>query len=132
MFLKTTLTLFPGLLLLSAAALCGEYSPLFEVENGVLDLTLPKADEVKNSQNQCQREAAEDFTAEQRAWMQVIQDSLPDLEQRAIYLASLFPIKPFAATIVAGNRGSSDGFGWVPNYIGINLEEFHKTYGPPD
>ena len=35
------------------------------------------------------------------------------------------------ATVVVGNRASSDGFGWVPSYVGINVEAFVRTYGPP-
>lgn len=83
--------------------------------------------------------AANDFarenlplTKEAEAWLQVLREVLPEIEMRGLELAVLFDVPPMNAMIVAGNRGSSDGFGWVPNYIGINLQAFADTYGPPD
>ena len=65
------------------------------------------------------------------AWLQVLRETLPRVEFRSHELARLFDVPPIDAIIVAGNRGSSDGFGWVPNYIGINLQAFVDAYGPP-
>lgn len=85
------------------------------------------------------REAAEAFERQRRpltlgarAWLEVLESALPRVEARAPELASLFGMEAFEATVVAGNRGSSDGFGWVPRYVGINVEAFHEVYGPPD
>ena len=65
------------------------------------------------------------------AWLQVLRATLPRIELRSHELARLFDVPAIDAIIVAGNRGSSDGFGWVPNYIGINLQAFVDAYGPP-
>lgn len=85
------------------------------------------------------REAAEAFEREHRpltagasAWLKVLETALPRVAARAPELASLVGVEAFDATLAAGNRGSSDGFGWVPRHIGINLEAFHETYGLPD
>jgi hypothetical protein len=43
----------------------------------------------------------------------------------------MLDIEAADATIVVGNRGSSDGFGWVPSFIGINVQAFADTYGEP-
>jgi len=66
------------------------------------------------------------------AWLQVLNDALPLVEVRAAELAGLFDVPPMDAVVVAGNRGSSDGFGWVPNHIGINVQAFADTYGSPE
>lgn len=85
------------------------------------------------------REAAESLARERRpltpvarAWLEVLEMALPGVSARAPELASLFGLEAFGATVAAGNRGSSDAFGWVPTYIGVNLEAFGESYGPPD
>lgn len=85
------------------------------------------------------REAAEALSAEHRplspearAWLAVLQEALPYVEELAPALARPFELAPFDAVVAVGNRGSSDGFGWVPRQIGVNLEAFHEAYGPPD
>jgi hypothetical protein len=65
------------------------------------------------------------------AWLQVLANALSKIESRAGELARLFDVQPINAVIVAGNRGSSDGFGWEPDHIGINLQAFADTYGLP-
>ena len=71
------------------------------------------------------------LTQKAEAWLQVLREALPRIELRCRELARLFDVQAINAVIVAGNRGSSDGFGWVPNYIGINLQAFANAYGPP-
>ena len=85
------------------------------------------------------RDAAEAFARERRpwsdearAWLDVLADALPDAAARSRVLARPFGLEPFDATVAAGNRGSSDAFGWVPRHIGVNVEAFHEAYGPPD
>jgi hypothetical protein len=85
------------------------------------------------------RSAADSFaaesvplTSEAQLWIDVLRAVLPAIADRAAELAVPFDVQPFDATIVAGNRGSSDGFGWVPTYIGINVQEFADVYGSPD
>jgi hypothetical protein len=65
------------------------------------------------------------------AWLQVLGDALPFVAIRASELAFLFDVPSLDATVVVGNRGSSDGFAWVPSYIGINVQAFADTYGLP-
>jgi len=84
-------------------------------------------------------DAANDFaidnlplTSQAVAWLQVLRQVLPEIEMRGSQLSILFDVPPMDAIIVAGNRGSADGFGWVPNHIGINVQAFADTYGPPD
>ena len=71
------------------------------------------------------------FTPEASAWLEVLRDSIPAVRERAPQLASWFDMRPMDAIVVAGNRGSSDGFAWLPDHIGINVQAFHATYGPP-
>jgi hypothetical protein len=72
------------------------------------------------------------LTAEAAAWLEVLRTAIPLVTARAPALAAPFGVTALDATITAGNRGSSDGFGWIPNYIGINLQAFSETYGSPD
>lgn len=72
------------------------------------------------------------LSPEASAWLEVLEVALPRVEARAPELASLFDLDAFDATVVAGNRGSSDAFAWVPDHIGINLEAFGESYGSPD
>ena len=65
------------------------------------------------------------------AWYRVLESALADISQRAKDVADAFGLPAMDAVIVAGNRASSDAFGWVPNYIGINVQAFAETYGPP-
>ncbi len=65
------------------------------------------------------------------AWLEVLQEAIPLISVRASELATLFDVPAMDATIVAGNRASSDAFGWVPSHIGINVQSFADTYGPP-
>ena len=83
-------------------------------------------------------EAANDFarqnlplTTEAKAWLAVLSEGLPLIEDRSHHVGHLFDVPPLDAVIVVGNRGSSDGFGWVPDKIGINVQAFVDTYGPP-
>ena len=83
-------------------------------------------------------EAAREFARENlplttaaNAWLKVLNEALPLIEGRAGQLGQLFDVPLVNAVIVAGNRGSSDGFGWVPDKIGINLQAFADTYGSP-
>jgi hypothetical protein len=85
------------------------------------------------------RSAADSFAAEAvpltsdaQAWLDVLRSALPAIADRAAELAVPFGIPAFDATIVAGNRGFSDGFAWVPTHIGINVQEFADVYGPPN
>ena len=85
------------------------------------------------------KETAEAFARESiplsphaEAWLGVLEEALPRIEVRAAEVAALFDVPLMNALVVVGNRGSSDGFGWVPNYIGINVQAFAETYGPPD
>ena len=64
-------------------------------------------------------------------WLEVIEAAIPHAETRCAELAEMLDIPAFDATVVVGNRASSDGFGWVPNFVGINVEAFAQTYGPP-
>ena len=83
--------------------------------------------------------AAANETIEQRiplspnaaAWLDVIEKAIPHAAARGAELAEMLDIPAIDATVVVGNRASSDGFGWVPSYIGINVEAFVRTYGPP-
>jgi hypothetical protein len=84
-------------------------------------------------------EAAEAFARESiplsphaAAWLGVLEDALPRLEERVAEVAALFDVPLMNALVVVGNRGSSDGFGWVPDHIGINVQAFAETYGPPN
>jgi hypothetical protein len=84
-------------------------------------------------------EAAEAFARESiplsphaEAWLGVLEAALPRIEVRAAEVAALFDVPLMNALVVVGNRGSSDGFGWAPDYIGINVQAFAETYGPPD
>jgi len=70
-------------------------------------------------------------TSEADAWLEVLEAALPRVAAQASELAAPFGIEPFDAVVAAGNRCSSDGFGWVPDHIGINLEAFHRSYGAP-
>lgn len=72
------------------------------------------------------------LTPDAEAWYRVLEDALPRIEVRTAEVAALFDVPVMDALIVAGNRGSSDGFGWVPDHIGINVQAFAETYGPPD
>ena len=72
------------------------------------------------------------LSSEAAAWLDVLRTALPLVESRAVELASFFDLEPFDATVAAGNRGSSDGFGWVPTFVGINVQAFHDAYGAPD
>ena len=63
--------------------------------------------------------------------MRVLEDSIPDIDAKAAEVAELFDVPGFDATIAVGNRASSDGFGWRPDFIGINTEAFVEAYGPP-
>ena len=72
------------------------------------------------------------MSAEAAAWFDVLQRAIPDISARGAELATLFDVSSINAVIVAGNRGSSDGFGWVPDHIGINVQAMADTYGPPD
>jgi len=72
------------------------------------------------------------LTAAARGWYDVLAASMPQVEQRAGLVARLFGLTAHPAVILVGNRGSSDGFGWVPDKIGINVEAFAESYGPPD
>jgi len=72
------------------------------------------------------------LTPEASAWQQVLSDYLPLVEVRAGAVAELFDVPAMDVVVVAGNRGSSDGFGWIPNHIGINVQAFADTYGSPD
>ena len=83
-------------------------------------------------------QAANDFarerlplTSDANAWLAVLRDALPLIEDRARQLGQLFDVPPVNAVVVTGNRGSSDGFGWVPDKIGINVQAFADTYGSP-
>ncbi len=87
---------------------------------------------------QVDREAAEALAREHRpltpeaaAWLDTLRAAIPMVADRAVELAAWFESEPLDATVVAGNRGSSDGFGWVPSHIGINLQAFSDSYGPP-
>ena len=66
------------------------------------------------------------------AWYRVLEESLPLASRRAGELVTMFDAQLMDAIVVTGNRGSSDGFGWVPDNIGINVQAFAETYGPPD
>jgi len=66
------------------------------------------------------------------AWLRVLEEALPQAAVRAAEVAKLFDVPAMDAVIVVGNRGSSDGFGWVPDKIGINVQAFAETYGTPD
>ena len=66
------------------------------------------------------------------AWVNTLEGSVAAAERRSGELAVLLDIEPFNATIVAGNRASSDAFAWLPDHIGINVQAFAETYGPPD
>jgi hypothetical protein len=72
------------------------------------------------------------LTEQAEAWFQVLTKVLPTVEERCRELATLFDVAPMDAIVVAGNRGSSDGFAWVPNFIGINVQAFADAYGPPE
>lgn len=72
------------------------------------------------------------LTPEAAAWLDVLREALPAIAERAAEVAVQFDVPAFDATIVAGNRASSDGFGWVPKHIGINVQAFVETYGPPN
>jgi len=72
------------------------------------------------------------MSPEAEAWFDAIEAAVPHAESRGADLADFLEIQAFDATVVVGNRASSDGFGWVPNHIGINVEAFAQTYGPPD
>jgi hypothetical protein len=85
------------------------------------------------------REAAEAHQRERRpltpgarAWLEVLREAVPLVAARAPELARPFGIEPFDAVVAAGNRGSSDGFGWVDRFVGINVEAFEESYGLPD
>jgi hypothetical protein len=65
------------------------------------------------------------------AWLRVLEEAMPMIAERAGQLARMVNVAPLDATVVVGNRGSSDGFGWVPNFVGINADAFVETYGPP-
>jgi hypothetical protein len=71
------------------------------------------------------------LTSAARDWYVVLEAAMPQIEQRAGLVADLFGLPADPATIVVGNRGSSDGFGWVPDKIGINVQAFTEAYGPP-
>ncbi len=84
-------------------------------------------------------DAAEAFARESiplsphaKAWLGVLEEALPRIELRAAEVAALFDVPTMNALVVVGNRGSSDAFAWVPDYIGINVQAFAETYGPPD
>jgi hypothetical protein len=72
------------------------------------------------------------LTPEARAWLGVLADALPRVAARTPALAEPFGIPPLDAVVAAGDRGSSDGFGWAPDHIGINVQAFHEAYGAPD
>lgn len=72
------------------------------------------------------------LTPEAEAWLGVLRTTLPEVARRAPELASWFDLRPLDVVVAAGNRGSSDGFGWVPHHIGVNVQEFADVYGPPD
>lgn len=85
------------------------------------------------------RERAEELARERRpfddgdlAWWRVLEAARPAIEARAAGLVESLGVEPLGAVIVAGNRGSSDGFGWAPRSIGINLSAFRESYGAPD
>lgn len=65
-------------------------------------------------------------------WLNVLDQSAHEFATRFRKIADRFDVEPINAVIVAGNRGSSDAFGWLPNYIGINVQAFADAYGPPD
>lgn len=65
-------------------------------------------------------------------WDDILEHAIVPAEKRAKELVAIFNVTPIHATIVAGNRGSSDAFAWLPNNIGINVQAFAKTYGIPD
>lgn len=71
------------------------------------------------------------LTPQAGAWLKILREALPLVTVRAGELATLLDVPPLNAKIVVGNRGSSDGFGWIPSYIGINVQSFADTYGPP-
>ena len=72
------------------------------------------------------------LTRDAEAWLGVLTGAVPLVEVRGGELAALLGVAPLDARVVAGNRGSSDGFGWVPDHIGINVQALADTYGPPD
>ncbi len=65
------------------------------------------------------------------AWLEILRESIPRISVSAGELATLFDVPPLDAIVAVGNRGSSDAFGWTPIYIGINVQAFADTYGPP-
>jgi len=132
------LPLLPGALLLSAAS-CSEPGTTLELEVGVRDDGTATESWTEGIAVALGRTRAEELAAETRplspeatAWLEVLEEALPHVAERAPELAALFDLGPFDALIAAGNRGSSDAFGWVPRGIGVNLQAFHASYGAPD
>lgn len=71
------------------------------------------------------------LTPQAKAWLEILREAVPLAEARGRDLADILELQPIDATIAVGNRGSSDGFGWVPDFIGINVQAFTETYGTP-
>lgn len=133
-----TMNMCVRLLLVLTAASCQQPNPTFELEVGVRENGMATPTWTDGIAVAIGREAAEAFeqerhplTPEASAWLRVLRDALPGAEARAPGLASLFGRDAFDVTVAAGNRGSSDAFGWVPTHIGINLDAFDEAYGPP-
>lgn len=127
------------LALLLAAAACRSPLPRLELEVCVLEDGRATPTWTEGIAVALGREAAEaherashPLTPEARAWLGVLEASLPGAAVRAGELARALEVEPIDAVVAAGNRGSSDGFGWVPDSIGINVEAFHEAYGAPD
>ena len=127
------------LLVLLSVVSCQQLEPVIELELCVREDGTATSTWTEGIAVAIGWEAAEAFererlplTSEARAWLEVLETALPRVAARAPELASLFGLEAIDATVAVGNRGSSDGFGWVPRYIGINLEAFDATYGPPN
>ncbi len=128
-----------GALLIPGVLACQRPAVAFRLEPGVLEDGTASSTWTDGIAVAIGRDAAEALESERRpltpgaaAWLAVLEEALPGVEEGAPRLASLFDLDAFDAIVVAGNRGSSDGFGWIPNHIGINVQAFDETYGHPD
>lgn len=70
------------------------------------------------------------FTANERAWADMIASRKAEWEAETLHLAAVFhPLAPPHARIVLGNRGGEDAFTHDPHTIGFDISRLHALYG---
>jgi hypothetical protein len=70
------------------------------------------------------------LSVEAQAWVPIVEGAMPALSGRAAELTRILDVPVLDATVVVGNRGSSDAIGWMPDFIGVNVQAVADAYGP--